>query len=161
RLLRQGRGRRLRRGRQARPWWLAADQHQRRWAVLHPPRDVRHVPARRGRPPAPGRVRSPAGGGRRGRRGPRLGRGALDDGHRGARDGGDAVTTSDVQVTTTLIEPPIGPDAVPFWEATRERRLVLPWCTACDRPHWYPRAVCPACLGDSIEWRAASGVGEV
>lgn len=71
------------------------------------------------------------------------------------------MTTSDVQVTTTLIEPPIGPDAVPFWEATRERRLVLPWCTACDRPHWYPRAVCPACLGDSIEWRAASGVGEV
>ena len=26
--------------------------------------------------------------------------------------------------------------------------LVLQWCHACDRPIWYPRAVCPRCLGD-------------
>ncbi len=49
----------------------------------------------------------------------------------------------------------------PFWAATRERRLVLPWCTTCDRPHWYPREVCPHCLGDAIEWREASGRGTV
>jgi uncharacterized OB-fold protein len=42
-------------------------------------------------------------------------------------------------------------------EATRDRRLMLPWCTGCERPHWYPREVCPWCLGDAIAWRAASG----
>lgn len=51
--------------------------------------------------------------------------------------------------------------AAPFWEATREGRLVLPWCTACEKPHWFPRAICPHCGGGRIAWRAASGGGEV
>jgi uncharacterized OB-fold protein len=51
--------------------------------------------------------------------------------------------------------------AGPFWEATRERRLVLQWCTACEAPVFYPRAVCPACLGSALEWRPASGHGVV
>ena len=38
---------------------------------------------------------------------------------------------------------------------------MLPWCAACDRPFWYPRAACPRCLGDDIEWRGASGDGVV
>jgi hypothetical protein len=62
---------------------------------------------------------------------------------------------------TKLFEPPVSEGATPFWDATRERRLVLPWCAACDRPFWYPREVCPRCLGDAIEWRQASGRGEV
>ena len=41
--------------------------------------------------------------------------------------------------------------------ATREQRLVLPWCTACERPHWYPRGFCPVCLSEDIDWRDASG----
>ncbi len=55
------------------------------------------------------------------------------------------------------------PDAAsaPFWEATRERRLVLPWCVACERPVWYPKEVCHGCLGSAIEWRPASGRGTV
>jgi hypothetical protein len=52
-------------------------------------------------------------------------------------------------------------EAQPYWEATRSRQLVLPWCTACARPFWYPRAACPGCLGDDIEWREASGRGTV
>ena len=32
----------------------------------------------------------------------------------------------------------------PFWDATREQRFVLPWCTGCDAAIWYPRLVCPA-----------------
>ena len=52
-------------------------------------------------------------------------------------------------------------EAGPYWEATRSRRLVLPWCTACERPFWYPRAACPGCLGSDIEWREASGNGTV
>jgi len=52
-------------------------------------------------------------------------------------------------------------DAAPFWDATRERRFVLPWCDDCSQPFWYPRAVCPHCLSPAISWREASGRGEV
>jgi uncharacterized OB-fold protein len=62
---------------------------------------------------------------------------------------------------SALLEPPASEDAAPFWDATRRGELVLPWCRACERPFWYPRAVCPKCLGDAIEWRPASGAGVV
>ena len=62
---------------------------------------------------------------------------------------------------SALFEPPPSDEAAPFWDATRRAELVLPWCAACDRPFWYPRAVCPRCLGDDIEWRSASGEGVV
>jgi uncharacterized OB-fold protein len=55
------------------------------------------------------------------------------------------------------LEPPVSEAAVPFWDATSEGRLVLPWCTGCEQPIWYPRASCPACRGSDIEWREASG----
>ena len=60
-----------------------------------------------------------------------------------------------------LFEPPVAEAAVPYWDATREQHLVLPWCTGCERPHWYPRERCPWCLTDTVEWRPASGAGEV
>jgi hypothetical protein len=62
---------------------------------------------------------------------------------------------------TALFEPPVSEVAASFWDATRDRRLVLPWCTLCELAIWYPREVCPRCLGDAIEWRAASGRGRV
>ena len=37
------------------------------------------------------------------------------------------------------------PPAEPFWAATREQRLVLPWCRACERPIHFPREALPAC----------------
>jgi len=49
----------------------------------------------------------------------------------------------------------------PFWNAARERRLVVPTCAACGRAHWYPRAVCPFCGSDEVQWRAASGNGTI
>jgi uncharacterized OB-fold protein len=58
-------------------------------------------------------------------------------------------------------EPPSSPEAEAFWEATRRERLVLPWCRHCEAPFWYPRPVCPVCLSPDIEWREASGRGEV
>jgi uncharacterized OB-fold protein len=62
----------------------------------------------------------------------------------------------------TLIEPPPADAASErFWGATRDQRLVLPWCTACERALWYPREVCPGCLGSDIEWRPATGTGSV
>jgi uncharacterized OB-fold protein len=49
----------------------------------------------------------------------------------------------------------------PFWDATREQQLLLQWCTTCEQPIFYPRDRCPRCLGNSLEWRPASGRGEV
>lgn len=58
-------------------------------------------------------------------------------------------------------QPPVSPAAEPFWAATRERQLVLQWCTACERPIHFPREACPRCLGDGLEFRPASGMGTV
>jgi len=57
--------------------------------------------------------------------------------------------------------PPESPAGAPFWAASRDRRLVLPWCRACEAPHWYPRGFCPRCLGEDLEWRPSPGAGEV
>ncbi len=59
------------------------------------------------------------------------------------------------------LEPKIGQGAEPFWEATRRKQLVLPWCQVCDRPFFYPRPFCPRCLGRAVEWRPAAGTGVV
>jgi uncharacterized protein len=61
----------------------------------------------------------------------------------------------------TRFEPPISAVAKPFWDATREGRLLLQWCTACARPVWYPREMCPRCLGSTLEWRESQGRGVV
>lgn len=57
--------------------------------------------------------------------------------------------------------PPVTAVDQPFWAATREQRLVLQWCVACERVVHYPREACPGCLGDELEWRSASGRGVV
>ena len=59
------------------------------------------------------------------------------------------------------VEPPVGEASAPFWEATRAKRLVVQWCTACERPNFYPREVCPVCLGSSLEWRDSQGRGRI
>ena len=57
--------------------------------------------------------------------------------------------------------PRITPDNQPFWDALRERELVLPYCAACGKPHLPPGPVCPFCFTDRLEWRVASGRGTV
>jgi uncharacterized OB-fold protein len=64
-------------------------------------------------------------------------------------------------VTTSLLEPPPSEAAGPYWEATRRRELVLPWCAGCELFFWFPREVCPRCLEDGVEWRPAAGTGVV
>ena len=57
--------------------------------------------------------------------------------------------------------PPVTIETEPFWNAARERRFVVPTCGACSKAHWYPRAVCPFCGAERIEWCAASGHGTI
>ncbi|MFJ9808141.1 Zn-ribbon domain-containing OB-fold protein [Streptomyces sp. NPDC101158] len=45
----------------------------------------------------------------------------------------------------------------PYWDAAADGRLLLRHCTACDRPHHYPREFCPHCWSEAVEWRPASG----
>lgn len=58
-------------------------------------------------------------------------------------------------------QPPLDAVSEPFWDGTRRCRLVLPWCSACDRAFFFPRVFCPHCGGDAIAWREASGRGEI
>jgi uncharacterized OB-fold protein len=44
-----------------------------------------------------------------------------------------------------------------FWNAARDGRFVVPTCGACGKAHWYPRAICPFCGSDKVQWRNATG----
>jgi uncharacterized protein len=69
------------------------------------------------------------------------------------------VTPDGAGAAPTRLEPPVGADSGPFWEATREGRLLVQWCTACDRGVFYPRAFCPHCGAgrSALDWREAGG----
>ncbi|HZT67756.1 MAG TPA: Zn-ribbon domain-containing OB-fold protein [Acidimicrobiales bacterium] len=62
---------------------------------------------------------------------------------------------------TARLEPPVSPEAAPFWDATRQRQLMLQWCRACDLPVHHPRVLCPRCGGTDLDWREAAGRGRV
>lgn len=48
-----------------------------------------------------------------------------------------------------------------YWDAARERRLVIQECTDCSRLNMYPKRFCPHCLSDNLGWRASPGKGEI
>lgn len=58
--------------------------------------------------------------------------------------------------------PPVDDLTAPWWEATRERRLLLQRCARCGSAQWYPRPICTSC-GSTAElgWVAATGRGSV
>lgn len=51
------------------------------------------------------------------------------------------------------------PETQPFWDGTRDGKLMLPWCEDCGKPHFYPRSICPFCLSANLDWRQATGRG--
>jgi uncharacterized protein len=55
------------------------------------------------------------------------------------------------------------PDEItaPWWEATREHRLVLQTCRSCTRVQHPPRALCTHCGSDDLDWSASEGRGAV
>jgi uncharacterized OB-fold protein len=59
---------------------------------------------------------------------------------------------------------PSTPDEVtaPWWDATREHRLILQYCAACGAVQHPPRALCIGCGSTSdLAWRDASGEATV
>ena len=58
-----------------------------------------------------------------------------------------------------IIPSPVqNPESEPFYAAAKEGKFTIRRCTSCKKAHWYPRALCPFCFGDT-EWETASGDG--
>ena len=63
-------------------------------------------------------------------------------------------------VPTPYKAPDEQPDNTAFWQAAREGRLLVRQCKSCGKPHWYPRTLCPFCMG-TTHWKQASGRGTI
>ncbi|WP_269505651.1 Zn-ribbon domain-containing OB-fold protein [Burkholderia sp. IMCC1007] len=57
--------------------------------------------------------------------------------------------------------PRVLPEAMPFWEAAKDGRLLVKRCVDCGETHYYPRDICPHCLSASTEWIESQGLGTV
>jgi uncharacterized protein len=56
---------------------------------------------------------------------------------------------------------PVTPEAKPYWDGLKERKLMLPKCNDCGHAFFYPRILCPACGSRSVGWVQASGRGKL
>ncbi|AHG64095.1 Zn-ribbon domain-containing OB-fold protein [Advenella mimigardefordensis] len=64
-------------------------------------------------------------------------------------------------MTNPLPKPVVNADSQAYWDAARERRLVIRKCRTCGEVHFMPRHLCPHCWSDQLEWIVAKGQGEV
>jgi hypothetical protein len=60
-----------------------------------------------------------------------------------------------------IAAPRVLPEALPFWEAASEGRLLVKRCTDCGETHYYPRDLCPHCLSANTEWLTSTGKGTI
>lgn len=65
--------------------------------------------------------------------------------------------------TLAVERPPIRPSnfSKPFWDATREKRLLLQYCPATQQYQFFPRPVSLFTARRALEWREVSGRGQV
>ena len=49
----------------------------------------------------------------------------------------------------------------PFFDAAKDGKLLLKYCTACSRYMNYAAEFCDACLSHDLEWKESSGKGTV
>ena len=53
------------------------------------------------------------------------------------------------------------PETAGFWDAVKQRRLVLKWCEICSKAFHPKRIVCTDCGASDLKWKEASGRGKV
>lgn len=53
------------------------------------------------------------------------------------------------------------PTTQPFWDATKEERLVAPRCTNCGTFRFPPYHICYNCRSEGVEWVELPGTGTV
>jgi uncharacterized OB-fold protein len=58
-------------------------------------------------------------------------------------------------------DPALNPGDQPYFDAAKEGKLMLKRCNACGEHHHYPRALCPFCFSEKVEWVQAKGTGEI
>jgi uncharacterized OB-fold protein len=66
-----------------------------------------------------------------------------------------------MEPTLPLPVPQPNADSLPYWNAARERKLLIRKCNACNELHFMPRHLCPHCWSDRLEWVEARGTGTV
>lgn len=52
-------------------------------------------------------------------------------------------------------------ESAEFWDRVHAHRLALQQCRQCGSFRFYPRALCPVCLGELYEWVPVTGRGTV
>lgn len=58
--------------------------------------------------------------------------------------------------------PPVDDVTRPWWDATREGRLIIQHCDGCGHFQHYPRRICTGCgATDRLGWREVGGVATV
>ena len=50
------------------------------------------------------------------------------------------------------LEIPMDAWTQPFWDATAEKKLLVPRCSACSRFRWPPGPFCPHCQSQMTDW---------
>jgi uncharacterized OB-fold protein len=58
-------------------------------------------------------------------------------------------------------DPAVNPGDEQYFAAAAEGKLLLKKCNDCGQYHHYPRALCPNCFSDKVEWVQAKGTGEI
>ena len=57
--------------------------------------------------------------------------------------------------------PDVTPETEEFWSGAADGKLLLSECEDCGLVYHYPRALCPDCFSDDVEWIESSGRGEI
>ena len=57
--------------------------------------------------------------------------------------------------------PEPNPETERYWAAAASGELLVRECLDCGLVYHYPRSLCPDCFSENVEWREASGRGEV
>ena len=58
-------------------------------------------------------------------------------------------------------QPMADKEALPWWQAAAEHRLLVQRCTQCSNMRLPPAPICPECRSDDLDWQEVSGRGEV
>jgi uncharacterized protein len=58
-------------------------------------------------------------------------------------------------------DPAMNPGDEPYFQAAAEGKLLIKKCNDCGEVHHYPRALCPFCWSEKVEWVQAKGTGDI
>ncbi|ACL02867.1 protein of unknown function DUF35 [Desulfatibacillum aliphaticivorans] len=48
-----------------------------------------------------------------------------------------------------------------FYEGCKENKLLYQHCKDCGEVIFYPKIVCPACMGTNLDWKESAGKGKI